>query len=89
MARYMRAGPNACFRCSNPICGCFEASAKPICRGTLGSFNILRNYRQLTAFEQAELILYAALKPDIASKAKMGDLVKCLDHFDLLQNPIN
>jgi hypothetical protein len=35
------------------------------------------------------MILYAALDPAIASKARQGDFVRCLDHFDLLQSPIN
>jgi hypothetical protein len=42
-----------------------------------------------TAFEQAEMILYAALDPAIAGKARKGDFVRCLDHFKLLQSPIN
>ena len=54
-----------------------------------GFFQFLRNLYQLTAFEQAEMILYAALDPAIASKARKGDFVRCLDHFDLLQSPIN
>src|SRR5215831_2258293 len=37
----------------------------------------------------AEMIVYAALDPAIASKARKGDFVWCLDHFDLLQSPIN
>jgi hypothetical protein len=49
----------------------------------------LRNPHQLTAFEQAELILYAALDSAIASKARKGDFVNALDHFNLLQSPIN
>ena len=49
----------------------------------------MRNFYQLTACEQAEMILYAALDPAIASKARKGDFVRCLDHFDLLQSPIN
>jgi hypothetical protein len=52
-------------------------------------FQFLRNFHQLTAFEQAEMILYAALDPSIASKAKKGKFVTCLDHFELLQSPIN
>jgi hypothetical protein len=43
----------------------------------------------LTAFEQAEMILYAALDPAVASKARKGDYVKVLDHFDLLQTVRN
>jgi hypothetical protein len=35
------------------------------------------------------MILYAALDPSIASEAKKGELVKFLDHFDLLQSVRN
>ena len=52
----------------------------------MGFFQFLRNFHQLTAFEQAEMILYAALDPAIASKARKGDFVRCLDHFNLLQS---
>ncbi len=47
-----------------------------------------RNFRQLNAFEQAELILQAALSPTIAHRAIKGEFVKCFDHFDLLQTAI-
>ena len=57
--------------------------------GYVGFFQFLRNFHQLTAFEQAEMILYAALDPSIASKAKKGKFVTCLDHFELLQSPVN
>ncbi len=49
----------------------------------------LRNVHQLMAFEQAELIWSAALDPAVAGKARKGDFVRCLDHFKLLQSPIN
>jgi len=49
----------------------------------------LRNVHQLTAFEQAEMILYAALDPAVAGKARKGEFVRGLDHFKLLQSPIN
>jgi hypothetical protein len=55
----------------------------------VGFFQFLRNFHQLTAFEQAELILHAALDPTVASKARKGDFVRCLDHFELLQTAIN
>jgi len=57
--------------------------------GYVGFFQFLRNYRQLTAFEQAEMIVYAALDPTIASKARKGDCVKALDHVNLLQTARN
>jgi transposase-like protein len=55
----------------------------------VGFFQFLRNFHQLTAFEQAEMILYAALDPAIASRVRQGDFVKCLDHFNLLQTARN
>ena len=53
------------------------------------ALQFLRNFYHLTAFEQAEMILYAALDPAIASQARRGDFVQCFDHFDLLQSSIN
>lgn len=55
----------------------------------LGFFQFLRNFRHRNAFEQAELILQAALDPAIASRARRGELVKYFDYFDLLQTAIN
>ena len=72
-----------------PYLRVFRGISKTKLPGYGGFFQFLRNYRHLTAFEQAELILYAALEPAIASKAKMGEFVTCWDHFDLLQSPIN
>ena len=37
------------------------------------ALQFLRDFYQLSAFEQAEMILYAALDPTIASKARQGD----------------
>jgi hypothetical protein len=52
-------------------------------RGLLGHIaasvpwvQFLRNFRQLTAFEQAELILHAGLDPSVASRARKGECVK-------------
>ena len=72
-----------------PFLRVFRGISKANLPGYLGFFQFLRNCRQGNAFEQAELILYAALDPSIASKARKGEFVKCLDHFDLLQTPIN
>jgi hypothetical protein len=55
----------------------------------LGFFQFLRNVRHQNAFEQAELILHAALDPAVASKARKRAFVTGLEHFDLLQTPIN
>jgi transposase-like protein len=67
----------------------FRGVSKTHLPGYVGFLQFLRNFHQLTAFEQAEMILYAALDPSIASKAKKGEFVKCLDHFDLLQSARN
>jgi hypothetical protein len=50
---------------------------------------VINSFHQLTAFEQAEMILYAALDPAIASRVRQGDFVTCLDHFNLLQTARN
>ena len=57
--------------------------------GYIGFSQFLRNFRQYNACEQAELILRAALDPTIARRARKGELVTCVDHFDLLQTAIN
>jgi ISXO2-like transposase domain len=68
---------------------CLFSLLKTNLLGYLGFFQFLRNDCQLTAFEQAEMLLYAALEPSVASRAKKGDFVRCLDHFDLLQTQEN
>ena len=73
------------FSLLKPYLRVFRGLSKTNLPGYLGFFQFLRNYRQLTAFEQAGLILYAALDPAISSRARKGEFVKCLDHFDLLQ----
>ena len=77
------------FSLLKPYLRVFRGISKTNLPGYVGFFQFLRNFRQLTAFEQAEMILYAALDPAIASKARKGDFVMCLDHFELLQSPIN
>jgi hypothetical protein len=72
-----------------PYLRVFRGIGKMNLPGYLGFFQLLRNYRHLTACEQAELILYAALDPAVASRARTGDFVRCLDHFDLLQTARN
>ena len=51
--------------------------------------SVSADFRSQNAFEQAELILHAALDPSVASKARKGDFIRCIDHFDLLQTAIN
>jgi transposase-like protein len=77
------------FSILKPYLRVFRGLSKINLPGYVGFFQFLRNLRQRNAFEQAELILYAALDPTIASKARKGDFVRWLDHFDLLQTVIN
>ena len=77
------------FSLLKPYLRVFRGISKTTLPGYLGFFQFLRNFRQLTACEQAEMILYAALDPAIASRARQGDFVKCLDHFNLLQTARN
>jgi transposase len=77
------------FSLLKPYLRVFRGIGKCNLPGYLGFFQFLRNMRQRNAFEQAELILQAALDPTIASRARRGGFVKCFDHFGLLQTPIN
>jgi transposase len=77
------------FSLLKPYLRVFRGLSKTNLPGYLGFFQFLRNFRQQNAFEQAELILYAALDPVIANRARKGEFVKCFDHFDLLQTAIN
>ena len=72
-----------------PYLRVFRGLSKYNLPGYVGFFQFLRNFCQRNAFEQAELILRAALDPAIASRANKGELVTCFDHFDLLQTAIN
>ena len=77
------------FSLLKPFLRMFRGLSNTNLPGYVGFFQFLRNFHQLTAFEQAELILHAALDPTVASKARKGDFVRCLDHFELLQTAIN
>ena len=72
------------FSLLKPYVRVFRGPSKTNLPGYVGFLQFLRNFRQQSAFEQAELILRAALEATIA-KARRGEFVKCLDHFDLLQ----
>src|SRR5439155_9809202 len=72
-----------------PYLRVFRGLSKTNLPGYVGFFQFLRNFRHQNAFEQAELILQAALDPAIASRARKGEFVQCLNHFDLLQTAIN
>jgi transposase-like protein len=77
------------FSLLKPYLRVFRGISKFNLPGYLGFFQFLRNVRQQHAFEQAEMILHAALDPAIASRARKGAFVTCFDHFDLLQTAIN
>ena len=77
------------FSLLKPSLRVFRGISKTNLPGYLGFLQFLRNFHQLTAFEQTELILHAALDPTIASRAKKDDFVRCLEHFDLLQTQQN
>jgi hypothetical protein len=77
------------FSLLKPYLRVFRGVSKTNLPGYVGFFQFLRNFRQYTAFEQAELILQAALDPAMARRAKKGEFVTCFDHFDLLQTAIN
>src|SRR4029453_5746615 len=77
------------FALLKPYLRVFRGISKTNLPGYVGFFQCLRNFYQLTAFEQAEMILYAALDPAIASKARKGEFARNLDHSDLLQSQIN
>jgi transposase-like protein len=77
------------FSLLKPYLQVFRGFSKFNLPGYLGFFQFLRNCRHRNAFEQAELILQAALDPSVASKARKGEFVPWFDHFDLLQTAIN
>jgi hypothetical protein len=77
------------FALLKPYLRVFRGVSKGNLAGYIGFFQFLRTFHQLNAFEQAEMILQAALDPTIASRARQGDFVRCLDRFKLLQSPIN
>jgi transposase-like protein len=77
------------FSLLKPYLRVFRGLSKYNLPGYVGFFQFLRNFQHQNACEQAERILQAALDPAVASRARRGEFVKCLDHFDLLQTAIN
>src|SRR5262245_9714031 len=77
------------FSLLKPYLRVFRGLSKCNLPGYLGFFQFLRNVHQRNACEQAELSLQVALDPTSASRARRGEFVRCFDHFDLLQTPIN
>jgi transposase-like protein len=58
------------FSLLKPYLRVFRGISKTNLLGYLSFFQFLRNFHQLTAFEQGELIVYAALDPTVANRAK-------------------
>lgn len=77
------------FSLLRPFLSVFRGIGKHNLPGYIGFFQFLRNFHQLNAFQQAEKILYAALEPNIATKAQKGEFVEMIDHFQLLHPLIN
>jgi hypothetical protein len=77
------------FSLLKPYLRVFRGLSKTNLPGYVSFLQFLRNFRYQNAFEQTELILWAALNPVIASRARRGEFVRSLDHFDLLQTAIN
>jgi hypothetical protein len=77
------------FSLLKPSLRVFRGLSKTNLSGSVNFFQFLRNFRYQNAFEQTELILWAALDPVIVSRARRGEFVRSLDHFDLLQTAIN
>ena len=77
------------FSLLKPYLRVFRGVSKYNLPGYVGFFQFLRNVRQRNAFEQAEMILQAALDPTMTRRAKKGEFVMCFDHFDLLQTARN
>ena len=67
----------------------FRGISKLNLPGSSGFFQVLGTVRHRNAFEQAELIVEAALDPAIASKARRGGFVTVFGTFDLLQTVIH
>jgi hypothetical protein len=57
--------------------------------GERGFLPCLRTFQPRTAGEQTARIVAAALAPAVARRARKGDVVRGLDHYDLLHSPIN
>jgi hypothetical protein len=69
------------FSLLKPYLRVFRGISKTNLPGYVGFFQFLRNSRQLTAFEQAALILHAALDPAIAKQGQKGRLCQSSRSF--------
>ena len=66
----MRTGRSVCFPCPSRNCGVSRREQKNL-PGYLGFFQFLRPL-SATAFEQAEMIPYAALDPSYGEQGQTG-----------------
>src|SRR4030095_10068383 len=64
------------FSLLKPYLRVFRGRSKTNLPGYVSFFQFLRNFRYQNAFEQTELILWAALDPAIARRAMEGELVR-------------
>jgi len=69
------------FSLLKPYLRVFRGISKTNLPGYVGFFQFLRNFHQLTAFEQAELIVHAALEPSVANKAVCFRQACLTSHF--------
>ena len=76
------------FSLLKPYLRVFRGLSKHNLPGYVSFFQFLRNFRQQNAFQQAELILRAALDPAVARRAKKGEFVTCFDHLVALQQSV-
>jgi transposase len=66
------------FSLLKPYLRVFRGLSKTNLPGYLAFFQFLRHFRQQNTFEQAEVILYAALDPTVASRARKREFVRCV-----------
>jgi transposase-like protein len=64
------------FSLLKPFLATFRGVSKPLLPAYTGFFQFLFNYRHLTCFEKAELIICIGLCPAFAQKAKEGEYAK-------------
>ena len=78
------------FSLLKPYLRVFRGLSKYNLPGYVGLLQFLRNFRHQTAFEQGRDDLVCSLNDlSNARRARKGEFVRCLDHFDLLQTAIN
>ena len=69
------------FSLLKPYLRVFRGLSKNNLPGYVGFFQFLRNFRQQNAFEQAEMILWAALDPIYCDQSQKGRVCQMLRPF--------